>query len=57
MSGQDDWLRIIVLLATLAFVLSGFASYRLNWGKTVTMILIWGAIFTAVALFIAAVRP
>lgn len=56
MSGQDDWLRIIVLLATLAFVLSGFASYRLNWGKTLTLVLVWGAIITAVALFIAVVR-
>lgn len=57
MSGQDDWLRIIVLLATLAFVLSGFASYRLNWGNTITLVLVWGAIFTGAALFIAAVMP
>lgn len=47
-------LALISMVGCLVLAVSGFASYRLNWGKTLQMALTWLAIFVgafAVAQF------
>jgi hypothetical protein len=53
---SDQVLSIVLLSAWLVLALSSLASLKLSWSKGITMALIWGAIFTGVALLITAVR-
>jgi hypothetical protein len=50
---DDRWLSLVALLGWLIVALSGYASYRLNWKKSVTMALAWAAIFVGVAVLAA----
>ena len=43
---------IISLLGWLVLAGSAFASYRLNWGKTAQLALVWLAIFAGLFLFV-----
>ena len=38
-------LSLVYLIGVLALAGSAFASYRMNWQRSVTYMLIWGAIF------------
>lgn len=48
--------HIIYLIGWLILAASAFASFRLNWQKSVKMGLVWLAIFVGVFLFIQAVQ-
>ena len=43
-------IQIISLLGFLVLVGSAFASFRLGWGKTLRLVLIWLAIFAGLFL-------
>jgi len=45
---------LVALLGWLVLAWSGYRSYQLGTRKTLTMILIWAAIFAAVALIFGA---
>lgn len=42
--------QIVALIGWLVLALSAFASFRLDWKKSVRMALVWIAIFGGVAL-------
>ncbi|MEL6486379.1 MAG: hypothetical protein AAFQ13_04450 [Pseudomonadota bacterium] len=43
---------VIALLGWLVLAGSAFASYRLSWGKTAQLALVWLAIFSGLFLFV-----
>lgn len=44
------WVQIVALAGWLILAASAFASYRLNWSRTIRMALIWAGIFVAMGL-------
>lgn len=48
--------QIISLVGFLILAGSALASFRLAWSKALRMVLIWGAIFCAVALFFSIIE-
>ncbi len=45
-------IQIVALIGWLLLMLSAYASYRLDWKKTVRMALTWGCIFAGLTLMI-----
>ena len=54
---EYQWVSIIALLAWLALAASSFRAHRIGAGKTVVMVLAWGAIFLLVAAVFGVVAP
>lgn len=52
---EYGWVQLIALGAWLILAASAFASYRLNWGQTIRLALIWAGIFVAVGLLFSIV--
>ncbi|MXO56977.1 hypothetical protein [Pontixanthobacter gangjinensis] len=48
--------NIVWALGALILAGSALTGYQLNWRKSIVYILMWGAIFAGVTLFIDAVR-
>lgn len=44
------------MLGWLALVIVGYSSYRLSWKKSVTMALVWAAIFVGVVGLVVLLR-
>lgn len=40
-------ISVVALLGWLVLAGSAFASFRLSWGKTLQLVLVWAAIFLA----------
>ncbi|WP_338446091.1 hypothetical protein V5F89_13180 [Pelagerythrobacter marensis] len=47
---EYDTVRLVALVGWLILALSAFASFRLDWKKSVRMVLIWVVIFGGVAV-------
>ena len=47
--GEGQWVSIIALVGWLVLMLGAYRSYRVDTGKTVRLVLVWAAIFAAVA--------
>lgn len=52
---EFDFVQIISLSGFLILAISALAAHRLSWRKGIAMALLWGAIFTGVALLFALV--
>ncbi|NNF94508.1 MAG: hypothetical protein HKM91_07930 [Altererythrobacter sp.] len=48
--------QIISLVGFLILAGSALASFKLSWSKALRMALIWGSIFSAVALFFSIIE-
>ena len=48
--------QIISLVGFLVLAGSALASFKLSWSKALRMMLIWGSIFCAVALFFSIIE-
>ena len=48
MTTQLEAASLVAMIGWLALAILGYSSYRLNWKKSVTMALIWAAIFIGV---------
>jgi hypothetical protein len=53
---EYEIVRIISLVGFLILAASAFASFKLSWSKTLRMVLIWGSIFAAAALFFSIIE-
>jgi hypothetical protein len=51
------WVSIIALVGWLALAVSSYRAHRIGAGKTVVMVLAWGAIFMLLAAVFAQVAP
>lgn len=47
---EGAWMQLVLLTGWLILAASAFASYRMSWGQTIRMALLWAAIFTGAAL-------
>ena len=56
MNSQMETASLVALLGWLALAVSSYASYRLHWKKTVTLALVWAAIFVAAAGLVALIQ-
>ena len=50
---EYDWVQLISLSAFLILAASSLASYKLEWRTGIKQALIWGCIFTGVAMAIS----
>jgi hypothetical protein len=50
---EYDRVQLISLLAFLILAGSALASYRLSWKSGIKLVLVWGCIFTGLALLIS----
>ncbi|WP_435417568.1 hypothetical protein WAB17_11935 [Parerythrobacter aurantius] len=53
---EYDWVQLISLLAFLILAASSLASYKLDWRTGIKQALIWGCLFTGLALAISWLR-
>ena len=53
---EYEIVRIISLVGFLVLAGSALASFKLSWSKALRMVLIWCAIFCAVALFFSIIE-
>ena len=51
-----DWLSMVFLLLALVLPVSALAGRKLQWKKSVMLVLTWAAIFVVVAVLITLVR-
>ena len=56
MSNENSIVSIIALVGWLVLMVGAYASYRMDWGKTLKMALIWASLFIGVFLLFALVR-
>ena len=56
MTDRLETARLIALLGWLVLVVAGYSSYRLHWKKSVTMALVWIAIFVGVVGLVALIQ-
>ena len=56
MNQSPDMLSIVALCGWLALALSSYAAYRLNWKKSVIMVLVWAAIFVGATAIITLIQ-
>ena len=56
MSADLDMLSITAMCGWLALMVMSFASYRLSWKRTVTIALVWAAIFAGLTAAISLAR-
>ncbi|MBO9604046.1 MAG: hypothetical protein J7496_16215 [Novosphingobium sp.] len=56
MTDRLETARLIALVAWLVVMIASYSSYRLHWKKSVTMALIWLAIFIGVAGLVAMIQ-
>ena len=52
---EFGWVQLVALAGWLILAASAYASYRMNWGQTIRLALIWAGIFTAVGLLFSIV--
>lgn len=56
MMADDRWFSIVWIALALILPISALVDRRLEWKKWIVMALVWGAIFSVTAVFIALVR-
>lgn len=56
MNSQWETARIVALVAWLAVAIASYSSYKLHWRKSVTMALVWVAIFVGVFGLVALIQ-